>query len=73
MEHIYPCRVYPDGNLKGRTEMTKKLKTRPGFIISKKRKADFFNGLELYMSEYKRKFLAKRDLKETSAAVTRAS
>jgi len=59
MEHIYPCRVYPDGNLKGRTEMTKKLKTRPGFIISKKRKADFFNGLELYMSEYKRKMQRK--------------
>ncbi len=53
--------------------MTKKPNPRNRLIISRKRKADFFNGLELYMNEYKRKFLSTPESKRSSAAVTRAS
>lgn len=53
--------------------MTKKTNANNRLIISPKRKADFFNRLELYMSEYKRKFLTVREPKESPAAVTRAS
>ena len=53
--------------------MTRKRNTSTGRIISRKRKADFFNNLELYMNEYKRKFLTVRETRESPAAVTRAS
>ena len=53
--------------------MTKKTNAKSRRIISRKRKADFFNGLELDLNEYKRRFLTVREPKENPAAVTRAS
>ncbi len=53
--------------------MTKKTTANNRRIISRKRKADFFNSLELYMNEYKRRFLTVRESNGNPPAVTRAS
>lgn len=39
--------------------MKKYIPPKTGLIISPERKAEFFNGLALYMSEYKRKMQRK--------------
>lgn len=44
---------------KGVRAMKKYVPPKTGLIISPERKAEFFNGLALYMSEYKRKMQRK--------------
>ncbi len=50
--------------------MKKNPPRKTGPLLSPERKAEFFNGLALYMREYKRKLIRKSSLSE---AVSRAS
>lgn len=51
--------VYTKCSKKGVLAMKKYIPPKAGLIISPERKAEFFNGLALYMSEYKRKMHRK--------------
>ena len=55
---------------KGGLTMKKNPPRKTGPLLSPERKAEFFNGLALYMREYKRKLIRKSSLSE---AVSRAS